>query len=535
MLQLIILDVIISLLDIFFLILLLFVINFYTRTDRLATADSRLAGMLNDQPLLLIALFTLLFAGKNWFGFFVSKKQLYFIYGVASRISKNKLSAYLGGSYENYVQIDSSVHFRSIFNHPLEFAHHVLRGAQQVISQGILIVFTLIPIIIFKPVLFSLLLLILLPPVFFLSFFTKKKLRAVRDSAKTIHQKLIQHLKEAISGFVESNIYHKNHFFADRFYKYLVQQTRGMAEQQIMLSLPSRLIEVFAIFGLFFLIVINYVTKSKTLDLITIGAFMAAAYKIIPGIVRIVNSIGQIRTYDFTVEDLLKNQMSVRQLKTLPDTKIASINFSTVSFGYTGHSVLRDFNLEINSGDFAGISGRSGKGKTTAMNLLLGFLDPGSGSILINGSVTQSSDRHAYWKNISYVQQQPFLINDSVLHNIILEEARPDRERLNEVIRVTGLEELAGNDSEGLQKQVMEDGKNISGGQRQRIAIARALYKNADLVILDEPFNELDRESENGLLRHLQLLARSGKIIILITHDKESLSFCNKMISLDEQ
>ena len=81
----------------------------------------------------------------------------------------------------------------------------------------------------------------------------------------------------------------------------------------------------------------------------------------------------------------------------------------------------------------------------------------------------------------------------------------------------------------------MENGKNISGGQQQRIAIARALYKNADLVLLDEPFNELDEESEISLLEHFQDLAQKGKLIILITHNKKSLSYCNKIISLDEQ
>jgi ABC-type bacteriocin/lantibiotic exporter with double-glycine peptidase domain len=363
----------------------------------------------------------------------------------------------------------------------------------------------------------------------------KKKLQGIRDSAKTIHSKLIQHLKEAIAGFVESNIYLRKKFFLDRFVKFLVQQSRGLAEQQIIQSFPPRLIEVFAVFGLFFLIVINFFTKGRTLDLVTIGAFMAAAYKIIPGIVKIYNSLGQIRTYDFTVQDLLSNQSVDSQHKIPQNTSITSIAYSNVSFGYENTPVLNNFHLEINRGDFIGLTGKSGKGKTTAMNLLLGFLEPDSGSVLINGSVKEMSGIHDYWKNIAYVQQQPFLINDTILHNITLQENDHDLQRLNEVIRITGLQQLTGGSAEGLDKPVMEEGKNISGGQRQRIALARALYKNADLIILDEPFNELDKESENYILNYLNLLAQSGKIIILITHDKESLSFCSKTISLDEK
>jgi ABC-type transport system involved in cytochrome bd biosynthesis fused ATPase/permease subunit len=168
------------------------------------------------------------------------------------------------------------------------------------------------------------------------------------------------------------------------------------------------------------------------------------------------------------------------------------------------------------------------------MNLLLGFLEQDSGSILINGIPKKATERHSSWEHISYVQQQPFLINDSVLHNITLQEEDPDLDKLNNIIKVTGLCEITGGTTEGLQKKITEEGKNISGGQRQRIALARALYKNSDLIILDEPFNELDQKSENCILTHLKELAQSGKMILLITHDKESLSYCSKIVSLDE-
>jgi ABC-type bacteriocin/lantibiotic exporter with double-glycine peptidase domain len=97
------------------------------------------------------------------------------------------------------------------------------------------------------------------------------------------------------------------------------------------------------------------------------------------------------------------------------------------------------------------------------------------------------------------------------------------------------LNELISTFSEGLQKVITENGKNISGGQQQRIALARAVYKNADLILLDEPFNELDEASEILMLEYFQQLAQQGKIVVIITHDKQSLSYCNKIISLDEQ
>lgn len=535
MLQLTVLDLIVSLLDIFFLIALLFIIDFYTQHPSHVVVNSPVRKLFDAQPLLLVGIFSLLFGLKNWFAFLVSKKQFYFVYGVAARISQNKLTDYLDGSYSNYVNIDSSVHFRSIFNNAMEFAQYVLRGTQQVISQAVLILFALIPVIIFKPLLFSLLLLILLPPVFLLSFIMKKKIQLIREAAKTTNSRLIQHLKEAIAGFVESNIYQRRSFFTGRFKKYLFQQVRGVSEQQIIQSFPPRLIEVFAVLGLFFLIAINFFTKGKTIDVLTIGAFMAAAYKIIPGIVKIWNCISQIKTYEFTIPALMENKMVHSRNIIHKEISINTVSFSNVSFAYENKSVLKNFSFDIKAGDFIGLSGKSGIGKTTVINLLLGFLQPDSGFILINQMPQTPDELAGYWEKISYMQQQSFLIHDSILRNIILDENGHDPKRISEVAKITGLSQLTQDSADGLNIPISEEGKNISGGQRQRIALARALYKNADLIILDEPFNELDKESENCVMSYLKSLTGSGKMILLITHDKETLLSCSKIISLDEK
>ncbi|HET9276945.1 MAG TPA: ATP-binding cassette domain-containing protein, partial [Flavitalea sp.] len=193
----------------------------------------------------------------------------------------------------------------------------------------------------------------------------------------------------------------------------------------------------------------------------------------------------------------------------------------------------RDINLTIQPGDFVGISGCSGSGKTTILNLFLGFLTPRSGMISINEKSSDPSAIQEYWEHISYVRQQPFLIHDSIRRNIILDNPY-DEARLEEVIQIAGLQELMNIFPETHEKIIMENGKNLSGGQRQRIAIARALYKNAKVILLDEPFNELDEATELGFLSHFKSLAQDGKMIILITHNKSSFSYCNKMISLDE-
>jgi ABC-type multidrug transport system fused ATPase/permease subunit len=534
--QLILLDIAISLLDIAFLALLLYVIQFYTQRSSFVPSGNFPLKILDQNPLLLIFIFFILFSIKNFVGFQILKKQIKFVYKVSSRLSQKNLMHYLNGSFDDYIHIDSSVHLHKISQQPIEFSHYVLTGFQQIISQGVLILLTVTAVLIYNPVLFLLLFVILTPAIIVAAFLMKKKLGSIRRNAKPLSEKSIQYLKESLSAFIESNLYNSKTFFANRYYAAQSKFNNVLSDQLVIQNLPSRLIEIFAILGLVILILVNsFTANTNSVSIITLGAFMAAAYKIIPGIVKILNSSGQIKTYDFTIEDLVQNFSTPLQNADQNNFSIQCIFFKNVCFHFKSKPVLNNFSFTISQGDFIGFAGISGKGKTTMINLLLGFLQPSQGSILVNGDYTANDKRQRFWKNISYVKQQPLLIYDSILKNITLNENDVDFQKLEKVSRVAGLRELVDHYAEGYNKIITENGRNLSGGQRQRIAIARALYKDSDLMILDEPFSELDWLSEKRLLDYLSELAKAGKMIVLITHHKESLSFCNKIISLDEK
>jgi ABC-type bacteriocin/lantibiotic exporter with double-glycine peptidase domain len=202
-----------------------------------------------------------------------------------------------------------------------------------------------------------------------------------------------------------------------------------------------------------------------------------------------------------------------------------------VSFCFESKKVLSGVSVEFNRGDFVLISGYSGNGKTTLINLLLGFLEPTSGEIRINNTVTNAAARRACTSRIAYGKQQPFVISDSILNNIKLHDNGFDKANITAKAEAAGL--ISRENITGLMQPITEQGRNISGGQRQRVAFARALYKESDVIILDEPFSELDPAAEKEMLLHLQQLAGSGKMILLISHQLQALQFCNRHIQLN--
>ena len=523
-------DVLVCALDIVFLGGLLLLINYYANGN--TNKHFFFIYLNNDHSLLFISIFLVLYGVKNWLGYKVASSENAFFYDVASRLSRQNIMQYLKGDYTSFVNTDSSVQIRRISQQPIEFSNYILTNIQQIITQSILIAFTITAILFYHPLLFLALFVLLVPPVFVVAMFIKSRLGKVRANIKVTGEKTLQHLNESLAGFVESNLYDKDQFFTGRYVQYQQQLNENIATQQSLQVLPARLIEIFAILGLFLLVLISKVALNAQVDWLNIGVFMAAAYKIIPGIVKILNSAGQVKTYQFVIDDIKHTKVAARNLATTG--QISSIEFKNVGFTYNRHKLINDFSLELLPGDLAGISADSGRGKTTIVNLLLGFLESTSGDIHINYQAADSRQRKAYFNKISYVKQQSFFINDSILKNVILTDGDHDADRHNRAINFSGIGLLADSYPEGIQKVITENGKNISGGQRQRIMLARALYHDFDLLILDEPFSELDEEAEHSLLSKLRQFAGSGKIILLITHNKASLDYCNKIISPDK-
>lgn len=519
----IVLNTFISLLDIFCIIYLLFVLKFYTESNASFLNDSRFFA---DKNSVMPAIWLLLiFSAKNIMGHWVYQSQVKFITRIAQRLSTENLANYLNGGYSNFANEDSAVFVSKIIHQPTEFAQYVLLNFQLIITECVMVILSVITLLVYNAQLFLIAAIALLPPIFLLVFLTKRRLKNIKKNIKTIVEQSLQYLREALSGFVESNIFDKNPFFINRHTTVQAELGKKISSMQITQDLPARFFEVFAILGLFILIVaIKFSGTMGSAYIVLLGTFMAAAYKIIPGISKIINLNNQLRAYQHTIAERAVNPEP--SVNTIND-KITSITFQNVGFSYNGNKILHRLNTTIYTGSLTGISGDSGKGKTTMLNLTAGFLQPEQGEILFN---SETRKYLPFWSQIAYAKQDPFILHASILDNIVLFDEQYDPVKLNEVLEITG---LLKNFPEGIGKIIMEGGKNISGGQRQRIALARALYKDATVLLLDEPFSELDEASEIAIMLYLRTLAESGKIILLISHNPKSLDFCHAVINFN--
>ena len=212
------------------------------------------------------------------------------------------------------------------------------------------------------------------------------------------------------------------------------------------------------------------------------------------------------------------------------------VELDEVSFKYDKSDfILNKVNLSINCGEKIGILGKSGAGKTSLINLICGFLKPNEGKILIDKKILNEENNLSWQKNISLVEQNVYLFNDTIKNNIILnkDDDRINNELLDESINKAQLTNFIEKQQNGIETVINQNSSNISGGERQRIGLARALYRNSSIIILDEPTSSLDEENSQSILKLLKSI--KGKTIIIISHDKNTLAICNKLYVLENR
>ena len=220
--------------------------------------------------------------------------------------------------------------------------------------------------------------------------------------------------------------------------------------------------------------------------------------------------------------------------KVVPDKNL-SLTLRQVSFGYeAGNELLSNINVSLEAGDFMLIAGKSGVGKTTLMDIICGARLPASGSIIHNG--VETSDDNPFVSKLFYVPQQPLILPGTILGNVMVSDGSKASEyEINAVLdalSLVGLSDVFGNVSDTVNANVGPDGDKLSGGQKQRLVLARALYHGAEIFALDEVISGLESASKRQILKLMKKLAGSGKIVVMISHDKVVEKFATKILNL---
>ena len=348
-------------------------------------------------------------------------------------------------------------------------------------------------------------------------------------------------INQIINSIIEVKLYQKAIFFIEKYKKSTNNELDSNYFQQIISKLPKQIIEFIIVFVLSLSIFYASFQGLKIEAMIAlILLYFFAALKIYPSINNLlINRLGLIKTgisFDVihkTIKNKNEDSESIKITNKFDfQDKIKLVN---VNFSYQGRNKsLKDINLEVKKNEMIGLVGKTGSGKSTLIKIIMGLITPHSGEFTVDGKNIENI-KYKWQKNISYIPQNFFILDDTIKKNIIFGENENDinYNLLEKSIKFSSLDAFISQLPKKLDTFVGANGRKISGGQAQRLIIARAIYKNTDLIILDEATNSLDKKTELEIMENIYKL-KGKKTIFLITHNQKILNGCDKIFDISD-
>jgi ABC-type multidrug transport system fused ATPase/permease subunit len=500
--------------------------------------NSFLSNILNDsidlKKFLYFALF--IYILKTFFLIFLIHFQHKFVYGLQHYISTKILFNYLSLNLSNIKENNSSKIINTVISESSTFSIIIINHILFIITE-IIICLGLISFLFYYNVIAASI--ITISFTFFGAVFilTTNKLNTRLGKERIeLERKRLKILNEIFQFIKEILINSKQDYFIHKYKDISIRHKNIIQLNSTLIQMPRIFIDL--IIFLSFSIMIIYIIDDKNQIsniLPTLSIFAIAAMRIMPSFNRVISNIQSVK-FNIKVVDQIYNYLNVpAQNNNEFDEPInfnESIIFNNVSFSYgkDDDNILENINITIDKGSIIAITGESGSGKSTIVDLICGLILPKGGSILVDNLDVNLNNKS--WKNkIGYVTQDYYISDGPLINNVAF---GIEKIYINEKHAIKSL-----NDSkfplnlfQPIENfKLSEHGKNISGGQRQRIAIARALYKNADILIFDEATSALDLETEKVFFKDLMSLKES-KTIIIITHNEKLLNFCDKVYKI---
>lgn len=487
----------------------------------------------------LILLMSLFFL-KNFFLSFFFKKKFNYIFLIQNQISHMIFFNYLSENYNFYIKNDSSTVIRNIINEVSFFTKNYLLSIIDLILESLALITIAVFLIIYDPKTTLLLL-------GFLSFITysldkikKKKIQSIGIKRHNYQKYILQVLSSTFKGVKEIKANFLEKKMLDVFNKRNFVKLFHEQKMSYYSSLPRLLFELVCIFSLAAIVFVNKDSASNIGEIIAVYTF--ATFRVMPSFVKITMILQNLThskpSVDVIDKHYLKKQNEIKsnmrkmnemllKIKGNNFKKFNTLKISIDEFKYDQDIILKNFNLDIKSGDKICIAGKSGSGKTTLVDIITGIINHSGLNFIVDGE--ELKENIFFQKStFSYIPQNPTVFQTSIQNNITLFDENIDETKYKKSIELSRAD-FVKNFDERDYKEVSENGTNISGGQLQRIFIARAIYSDKNIIIFDESTNELDSSTEHKIVDDILKLPQT---IIFITHKEEIKKKFSKIIQI---
>lgn len=371
----------------------------------------------------------------------------------------------------------------------------------------------------------------------------KNKLDKLGKSSQNIRGLQLTYLSQAFGAIKDIIVMGKKNFILEIFNRENKIYESNNMFVTILSKFPKLIFEIFAIFSiLIFIFIISFTGIEKNQIIVLLSLIAVAIARIMPSYNLIASSINRIQfikpSLNLVYEEIKKINFENNDSQKSEGELIfkGEIMLKDVCFGYEENQnfLINNFNEKISLGSVVGITGPSGSGKTTLINLITGFFNPKKGKILMNGKNVGQS-KSLWMDSIGYVGQEVYLLDESIKKNIAfgVNENEINIEKINYAIRIARLDETIQTLKDGIETVVGDRGVRISGGQKQRIGIARAIYRDPKIMILDEATSSLDNKLELEIISSL-IQNKKDMTIVMVAHRLTTLKDCKKIFYLDQ-
>lgn len=478
---------------------------------------------------------------KNLINLLLYRVERDYIYSLYRHLSRRLFVGYFAQGLQFIKKENSAVLSRNVNIVCYTFITGVLRPLAMLASEALLLLMIFISIAIYSP-LGALLSVAVFIPVAWLYFaLMRRRLDRYGNVENEAQRRKYRDVIETFRGYADveiNNAFDHRLSLFDREIDTIVEVGRKNATISM---LPQHLTETGLAVGMALLLCLGTMWASADMKLL-FGVFAIAGLRLLPSARNIMGAWSALRYNRYTIDvlneakvDNEKKPQSKEQLSLNDAIEVRNLSFR---FENGTHDTLHNLSLSIRKGEKVGINGESGVGKTTLLNILLGLYTPSEGGVYIDGEELQGKLLRKWQNSIGYVSQNTFLTDSTILANIALgcEEQEVDMEQIGKCIEAASLSEFIASLPNGINTRIGECGALLSGGQRQRIGIARALYKNANILFFDEATSSLDNATEQSINRAIENLSSSNEdlTIVVVAHRDSSLDYCDRIITLEK-